>query len=253
MLHGIYGAGRNWASVMRRVVEARPEWGAVLIDLRQHGASQGFPPPHTVEAAAADLEALALHTGMDPAVVVGHSFGGKVALLYARRAPTLRQVWVIDSTPEAREPGGSAWSMLNLLRSLPGPFTSRDELIEALTGHGVNRGVAEWMATNLQAERDAYRWRFDFDAMEELLLSFFASDAWDVVESPRDGLDVHIVRADDSTVLDGPALARVEAAAAAGSVKLHRVGGGHWVNAENPQAIEELLVQNLPGSSTGDS
>src|SRR5690606_18639255 len=37
VLHGIYGAGRNWASVVRRVVRERPEWGALLVDLRQHG------------------------------------------------------------------------------------------------------------------------------------------------------------------------------------------------------------------------
>ena len=55
LLPGIYGAGRNWGSVMRRWVQERPDWGAVLIDLRGHGASQGFSPPHTLESAAADL------------------------------------------------------------------------------------------------------------------------------------------------------------------------------------------------------
>src|SRR4051812_24710793 len=41
VLHGIYGAGRNWGSIARRLVEARPEWGAVLVDLRMHGQSRG--------------------------------------------------------------------------------------------------------------------------------------------------------------------------------------------------------------------
>lgn len=262
VLHGIYGAGRNWASVMRRVVRERPEWGAVLIDLRQHGGSQGFAGPHTVDAAAGDLVRLAEHLGVAPEAVLGHSFGGKVALLYAREAGggavtaggdgggdgSLRQVWVIDSTPEVREPDGSAWSMLNLLRSLPGPFASRDELIDALVGHGVNRGVAQWMATNLQSGDDGYAWRFDFDAMEELLLSFFDADAWDVVEAPPAGVEVHLVKAEASSVLDGEALARVEAASSADGARtfLHRVDGGHWVNAENPDAVERLLVQMLP-------
>lgn len=249
VLHGIYGAGRNWASVLRRVVRERPEWGAVLIDLRQHGGSQGFAPPHTIDAAAADLHDLADHLGIEPDAVLGHSFGGKVALLYAREAADeLRQVWVIDSTPEVREPDGSAWSMLNLLRSLPGPFASRDELIDALEGHGMNRGVAQWMATNLESVDDGYAWRFDFDAMEALLLSFFEADAWEVVEQPPGSLEVHLVKAEASSVLDGEALARVEAAAAAADARtfLHRVAGGHWVNAENPDAIERLLVQMLP-------
>jgi esterase len=250
VVHGIYGAGRNWASVLRRVVRARPDWGALLIDLRQHGASQDFPPPHTVHAAADDLAALAETVGTAPAALLGHSFGGKVALLFAGldtpAAQSLRQVWVIDSTPEARPPAGSAWTMLNLLRSMPARFRTRDELVDALGAHGVQRGVAKWMATNLESCPSGFRWRFDLDAMEALLLSFFATDAWPVVESPRAGLEVHMVKADDSAVLDGDALERVRAAQREGGTTLHRVAGGHWVNAENPGAIEDLLVEHLP-------
>jgi esterase len=260
VLHGIYGAGRNWASVMRRVVKQRPEWGVVLIDLREHGGSRGQPPPHTVHAAAADLVELAEGSGLTPSAVLGHSFGGKVALLFAGRedeaAQGLRQVWVVDSTPEAREPGGSAWSMLSLVRSMPAQFNTRDELVAALVAHGMQRPVAQWMATNLEAGDDgAYRWRFDLDALEALLHSFFETDAWNVVERPRDGLQVHMIRAEESSVLSGDALARVETATSNGSTFLHRVAGGHWVNAENPQAIEELLVQMLPapGSGAGDA
>jgi esterase len=54
ILHGSFGAGRNWATVVRRLVAARKDWGAVLVDLRLHGASQGFPPPHTLAACADD-------------------------------------------------------------------------------------------------------------------------------------------------------------------------------------------------------
>jgi esterase len=250
VLHGIYGAGRNWASVLRRVARARPEWGALLVDLRQHGASQGFPPPHTVQAAASDLVELASATGIVPAAVLGHSFGGKVALLFAgldeEAARAARQVWVIDSTPEAREPAGSAWTMLNLLRSMPATFRTRSQLVEALQAHGVHEGVARWLATNLEPCPTGYRWRFDFEAMEALLLSFFATDAWSVVDEPRPGLELHFVKADDSPVLEAHALARIEAAADAGRAELHRVAGGHWVNAENPGAIEALLVERLP-------
>lgn len=250
VLHGIYGAGRNWASVLRRVTQSRPEWGAVLVDLRQHGRSQGFPPPQTVAAAAHDLVVVAERTGIVPSAVLGHSFGGKVALVFAGledpSAQKLRQVWVIDSTPDAREPAGSAWTMLGLLRSMPARFRTRDELVTALTAHGLHTGVAQWMATNLESDAGSYRWRFDLDAMEALLLSFFDTDAWSVVESPREGLEVHVVKAEDSPVLEGAALERCEAATRSGRTFVHRVAGGHWVNAENPGAIESLLVQKLP-------
>ena len=58
MLHGIYGRGRNWTSMARAIAAARSEWSALLVDLRLHGDSPAFDPPHTVEAAAADVRAV---------------------------------------------------------------------------------------------------------------------------------------------------------------------------------------------------
>ena len=251
VLHGIFGAGRNWGSVMRRVVRARPDWGVLLIDLRQHGGSQNLDGPHTIPAAVQDLERLIHRTGLRPGAVLGHSFGGKVALVFARAASVdarsaLRQLWVVDSTPATTSPGGSAWHMLKTVRQLPLEFQSRNALVDALVAHGTGTGVAQWMATNLEAHGNVYRWRIDFDAMDELLHSFFETDAWAVVEAPPDGVDVHIVKAEDSSVLTADAVARVQKAAANGRTFLHTVAGGHWVNAENPDAIESLLVQMLP-------
>jgi pimeloyl-ACP methyl ester carboxylesterase len=238
--------------VARRLIRARPEWGAVLIDLRQHGQSRRFPPPHTVTAAAADLGELADYMGTTPAAILGHSFGGKVALLFAGGAAgpaalrSLRQVWVIDSSPDARAPAGSAWEMLQLVRRLPDRFTSRDDLIQRLVTGGIREPVAQWMATNLEPAERGYRWRFDVNALEKLLLSFSETDAWRIVESPPARVEIHLVKAEDSSVLDGAALERAQRATGNGRTFVHRVSGGHWVNAENPDAIEQLLVQRLP-------
>jgi esterase len=244
VLHGIYGAGRNWGSVARKLVESRPEWGVLLIDLRQHGDSAGFGPPHTVEAAAADL----WHVPSPAPVhgILGHSFGGKVALAFARDAEEIRQVWVVDSSPEAREPGGSAWAMLEILRRVPSRYAERDDAVAALVAEGVAQPIALWMTTNLEWTGEEYRWRIDLDDMEALLRSFFALDLWEVVESPPERLTVHVVRATRSSVLDDDAAERIRAAAnGTGRVHLHEVAGGHWLNADNPGALVELLVAEL--------
>jgi esterase len=130
---------------------------------------------------------------------------------------------------------------------MPDRYAARADLVDSLVRHGIAPPVAQWMASNLEATGDGYRWRFDLDAMEALLRSFFGTDAWSVVESPRAGLDVHLVKAEESGVLAGAALQRCERAAAQAHTHLHRVSGGHWVNADNPEAIERLLVQKLPG------
>lgn len=243
VLHGIYGAGRNWGSVARSLVDERPGWGAVLVDLREHGDSVGFEPPHTVERTASDLD------GLDVApvrAVLGHSFGGKIALIRGREDAVVEQVWVVDSTPEAREPEGSAWQMLQVLRALPDRFDDRDAAVEALAGEGVDRPVALWMTTNLERGDDGFRWRIDLDDMEALLTDFFETDLWDVVESPREGLEVHFIRATRSPVLDAGVLGRIrDAGARTGRVFVHDVVGGHWLNADNPEALVDLIAPRL--------
>jgi len=248
VLHGIYGAGRNWGSIARRLAEARPEWGAVLVDLRNHGQSRGFAGPHTIAASAADVDRLVEHLDLHAAAVLGHSFGGKVAFTYAlHHGEELRQAWMIDSTMAVREPGGTAWHMIEVVKSLPPEFGSRAEAVEGLIRAGYAPGVAQWMAINLEPADGRYRWRVDFGVMEEMLRDFFRTDLWSVVESPPADVEIHVVKATQSDSLDAEAQARVEAAARVNPrVHLHLLEGGHWLNTDNPQGVLDLLVEHLP-------
>lgn len=248
VLHGIYGSGRNWGTIARRLVEARPEWGALLVDLRNHGGSRGFAPPHTLAASAADVDRLVEHLDFHAAAVLGHSFGGKVALMYARHhGDELRQVWMMDSTPAVRDPEGSAWEMIETVRALPPEFESRAEAVEGIVAAGYPEGVAQWFAINLEPVDGRYRWRIDLDAMEEMLRDFFRTDLWDVVESPPAGVEVHLVKATRSSTLDEESVARVRSAEAMNPrVHLHQLEGGHWINTDNPDGVLDLLVSRLP-------
>jgi esterase len=249
MFHGIYGRGRNWQAIAKELARQRPDWGSLLVDLRLHGESPGYDPPHTLAAAADDVRDTIAALSIPMGGALGHSFGGKVALALAARRYVSGQIWVIDSTPEARTPSGSAWNMLTHVREMPETFAARADFISRLEQRGWPTGVAQWMSTNLRFdERDKqFRWSLDFDAMEALLRSFFDTDLWDVVEQPPDGVEIHFVKATESHTLTEDACARITRAAEAdGRVHLHRLAGGHWLNADNPQGIIALLVAHLP-------
>ena len=243
LLHGIYGAGRNWGSVARRLVRVRPEWSIVLVDLRSHGRSPRLDP-HTVDACADDLMRLEEHLGRTADAVLGHSFGGKVALVHARRrAVGPRQLWIIDSAPGAGRPGGGAWRMLGVLRRHPGPFGSRAEVVGAVEGEGYSPLVANWMAINAVKGEEGWGWRLDPDEMEAYLRDYFRVDAWDVAESPPPGMTIHFVKALGSSVLAEADVQRIRAAGRRSRrVVLHEAEGGHWLNTENPDAIHQLLA-----------
>jgi esterase len=253
MLHGIYGRGRNWMSMAREIAAARPEWSALLVDLRLHGDSPALDPPHTVDAAAADVRAvIEAESSSGPPVraLLGHSFGGKVTLAVAATPPeALRQIWVIDASPGTGTPAGSAWNMLTHVRSLPPAFAARADAIAGLEKLGWPTGVASWMATNLRYADGEFRWTLDFDALESMLRNYFTTDLWHVIESPPPNLDVHVVKATQSSTVNEDACARISRAAeATGRVHLHRVEGSHWVHTDNPKALIALLSEWLPSS-----
>ena len=252
LLHGIYGAGRNWRTVARHLVHARPGWRVTLVDLRSHGRSPRLAP-HTVAACAADLAGLEARLDRAADAVLGHSFGGKVALLHARGAGAgRRRYWIVDSAPGAGRPAGGAWRMLGVLRRRPGPFASRAEAMAAVEAEGYSPVVARWMATNVARDgREEWVWRIDPDEMEAYLRDYFDVDAWDVVEEPPGGVTIHFVKASASSVLDAEAVARIRGAGRrTGRVFLHEVEGGHWINTENPDALVELLAHGLPAATS---
>jgi esterase len=250
MLHGIFGSGRNWAGVARGFVTRHPDWGVILVDVRGHGRSAALDPPHTLTAAAHDLHHLASDLGITIDSVLGHSFGGKVALQYATESPPpLRHVWVVDATPRAHPPSGPGWDMLTTIRRLPAHWPSRQALMDAMKDQGYGTPTATWMASNLVSKGTSYTWQFDIDAIEALLTDFFNADLWPLVENPPSNCYIHFIKAERSDVITQDDTHRITAAADAKStttsanscISLHTLPGGHMLNVDSPGLIINIL------------
>lgn len=246
LLHGIYGRGRNWQAVARAIIEARADVACWLIDLPHHGSSGPGQHGETVRGLALDVIDWARSTGVSPRAILGHSYGGKVALALAgQMRGTPLQVWVIDSTPDVKPPSGSAWDMLRVVRSLPDRFPSRAIAQDAIQAAGYELPVAQWMTTNLVRDGESFRWQLDFDVMERLLHDFFVTAVWDVIEAPDPQHEIHIVKATRSSVIAPDAQARIRSASGP-QVQLHEREGGHWIHAERPDLIAQLVLDDLP-------
>jgi pimeloyl-ACP methyl ester carboxylesterase len=270
-LHGILGSGANWRTVARRLVAARPDWGAVLVDLRMHGRSQDAPPPHTLAAVAADLDRLARDLagrGMPVAGVIGHSFGGKAALAYRQLAAAgvpgglpagLIETWVLDASPSPRPdelpeegapppetPGDGAGDVVLMLESLPGQFSGRDDFVAQVTGHGFSRPLAEWLAMNLDREGGGVRLRLDLAAVRALLADHFRQDLWPAVESRELPGALRFVVAGRSRSLDHGDRRRLQDLSQDGRVGVHILPDtGHWLHMEAPDALLRLFSDGL--------
>lgn len=248
--HGIYGAGGNWRSIARKLRQRRPEWGVVLVDLRQHGRSEAGEPPHTLAACAEDLRALCDELpGIE--AVAGHSFGGKVVLQMRALAPkSLRQTWMLDASPSARpgaetDPDNSVTRVLELMTRLPKTWAKRDDFIDAVTAAGEALPLAQWLAMNVVADDSGQlSLRLDLAAVRAMLADYYERDLWDVAFDPALPGELHVVIAKQSSTLSEADRARL--AAAPPHVHVHRIDAGHWLHIEAPANVVELLASGLP-------
>lgn len=260
VLHGIYGSGANWRTFARKLVERRPDWGMVLVDLRMHGRSQDAPPPHTVTAAAADLGALtgALAARCRPVrAVCGHSFGGKVALAF-RASPAgrdLLQTWVLDVSPSAspgalEDPDNTVTRVLRMMAALPPWFASRDAFVQHVTGQGFEPMLGHWLAMNLERADSGYRFGLDVAAMEQLLRDFHALDAWPMLEAGPGA--AHVVIAGASPAVSPADRRRLEALEAAGAAVTVSVipNASHWLHIDALEPLLDLVAGALPDTTS---
>ena len=252
LLHGILGSKQNWRGFARKLSRALPGWEIVTVDLRNHGDSPPLPGPHTVAACSADLAGLAEHLGRRPAVVCGHSFGGKVALATARDHPAgLDQVWVLDANPAplSAQPGADpeVRRVMAALRSVPQPLAARSDVVAHLRGQGFSDGLARWMTTNLERRDGGFWWRFDLDAARAMIDDYFALDLWDVTDMPRAAPEIHVVRAERSDRWTDETVQRLELPPAGAPTHLHVLpDAAHWVHADNPAGLLEMMLDWWP-------
>jgi esterase len=250
-LHGLLGRRNNLRTIARRFVDARPEWAAMLVDLRGHGESPKGAPSPSLEATADDVAKLAARAEQPVRALVGHSFGGKVALetMRIQAIPSLAHVVVIDSVPGARNPmprGGSALDVVEMLESLPSAFASRSDFVEAIVAKGQKRGLATWLAQSLERQNNQVRLALNLNEARSLLVDYFARDFWPIVEEPPAGISVHLIigdRSDSYSPSDRARAARI--ATSNPRVTVDVLPAGHWVHVDDADGLLNVLNQRL--------
>ncbi len=240
LAHGIYGSSANWRGIARKLVEQRPQWGVVLVDLRQHGRSEPGDPPHTLAACADDLRALSDDVPVD--AMAGHSFGGKVVLA-ARALVPVQQTWMLDATPSARpEPRSDSFRVLELMERLPKRWAKRDDFVAAVIADGHTPALANWLAMNVVPSDGGFVLRLDLGAVRAMLEDYFTRDLWSIALDRELPGTLEVVVADRSDAVSAADVRRLTAA----HIHVHHVDAGHWLHIDAPAAVVALFAQHLP-------
>ncbi len=222
--HGLFGSARNWRAIARGLSRDRR---VVSVDMRNHGNSPR-DPDHGYPALAADLAAVIASEGA-PMDVLGHSMGGKAAMVLALTRPELvRRLVVADIAPVAY--GHSQIGHVRAMQALDlSRATSRSAADAALATDVPDPALRAFFLQSLVPGAGGGRWTLNLDALGAAMDGLVG---WPGTVGRFDGPTLVLTGAGSDYVLpDHHAGIRALFPAA---VFQALPGAGHWLHAEAP-------------------
>jgi len=222
IVHGLYGSARNWGAIAKRMSDERQ---VLTVDMRNHAESDWYNS-HSYPEMANDL-AEVIATQGEHVDVVGHSMGGKAAMVLALTHPnSVRRLIVADIAPVAYE--HTQMQFIHAMRTIDlDRIEKRSDADRELAAEVADAGIRAFLLQSLDVK--GKRWRFNLDVLEAempkimgfpdlnssfggpvLFLSGGASDY--VLPEHRQGI---------KTLFPKARFARIP-------------GVGHWLHAEKP-------------------
>jgi esterase len=241
VLHGLYGQQGNWATHARALAE---DFVVHALDARNHGQS-----PHadsmTLEEMAQDVSDTMDALGVQRAHVLGHSMGGKTAMLLAlRQQQRVQSLLVVDIAPVAYARGDVEvlQALVDLDLATLDSRSSADARLAASIG---SAAVRDFLLTNLVKEGDGgFRWRINLPVLAR---SFGEIIGWPQVTGSYDGPVLFIKGANSNYILPEHQAATL---ALFPRARLKTVqGAGHWVHSEKADAFRKLARDFLVEAS----
>ena len=204
LIHGLTGHGWRWHTL---ATEHLAEFTVLAPDLLGHGRSS-WAAPWTIDANVAALASLIEREAAGPVVVVGHSFGGAVALHLAADWPDLVSGLVLLDPAiglDGKRMLAVAEAMLES-PDYPDPAEARAEKVNAAWADVPAEEVDDELTEHLiQLPNGRYRWRICVPAM----MSYWSELARDIV-LPRTRIPTTLIRGAQSdppyvsrTLVDG--------------------------------------------------
>ncbi len=235
--HGLFGSGRNWGAVARRLADDRP---VLAVDMRNHGASP-WTDTHTYPDQAEDLaDVIGTQAGGGPADVLGHSMGGKAAMALALSRPELvGRLVVADIAPVAYD--HTQLPYLRAMRDMDlSGLKSRGEADARLKERIDDPGIRAFLLQSLDLKAEPPRWRLNLATLERDMDTILG---WPDLPGRFDGPALFLAGGASDYVR--PEHRETIRALFPGARFAKLPGAGHWLHAERPRDFADSVAAFL--------
>jgi esterase len=249
VLHGLYGSSDNWVSIAKKISD---RYTVYLPDLRNHGQSP-HSREHNYKTMANDLHEMIEDLNIVKFLLAGHSMGGKVAMKYALEWPeSLYSLVIIDISPSGTTDRNNVIYLqhLEILETilsvrLPG-IRSRDEVDKQLSERIDSEKTRALIMKNLRRTDDgSFEWKLNAKSLLENINNIMEGiiTPGQVINHVT-GFPVTFVRGELSEYIQQDDFKAISSIFPAAEMKVVK-GAGHWINAEKPDEIADILLNAI--------
>ncbi|SFI90123.1 alpha/beta fold hydrolase [Jannaschia pohangensis] len=223
--HGLFGSARNWGVIAKRLSDSR---AVIAVDMRNHGDSPWYDS-HSYPDLAADL-ARVIEAEGGPMDVLGHSMGGKAAMVLALTRPELvRRLIVADIAPVTY--GHTQAHLIAAMRAVDlERVTRRSEAAEQLA-QVPDDGTRSFLLQSLDVA--GKRWTLNLDVLEAEMPAIIG---FPEMEGVFEGSAVFLSGGESDYVRSEhrPAIKALFPKARFAKIP----EAGHWLHAQKPREFE---------------
>lgn len=238
ILHGLFGSSDNWQTFAKNI--SGQGFSAIQIDLRNHGRS-----PHAEEfnfhALSEDVSETMDFMGLKECCVLGHSLGGKTAMILAQSYPgKVSKLIVVDIAPK-KYPVLHSKIIEGLKAVNASSVSSRKEAEERLSHYVTNESEKQFLLKNLyRAVQYHFAWRFNLGSISDNIERIGEA----VPENKIFGKPVLFIRGEKSDYISDPDFENAKKIFP-GAKLLTAPGAGHWVHADTPEWLVNAVAYFL--------
>lgn len=239
ILHGLFGMSDNWHNISKKLSETNIVYA---LDLRNHGHS-----PHSdhmnYDVMAEDIIEFMNHEKLEKIILIGHSMGGKTAMMFANKYPEkIEKLIVVDIAPKAYQQGHRVY--FDAMKKINFKASGRKEIETELAKSIMDKGELLFLLKNLyRKENSQFGLKINLEALEnnypEIIGGIKFTKPIEIPTLFIKGENSNYISIDDKEKIEHDFL----------NVQFATVPkAGHWVHAENPEGflkvVNEFLYSN---------